>query len=117
MNAFISDITVPSDGQPVKERILRAISTLPPNTVPNTLRVFLVREPFDDYYLLINQNGHSEEMDEESVRAWLAERGASEDLIQQSVTQAWNFYSAMVTIKNPRVPVPKYDPLAPQISL
>ena len=106
-----------SEGTSVKERLIKTIAAMPPNAVPNTLRVFLVREPFDDYYLLINQNGHSEEMDDEQVRAWLAERGANEELINAGITQAWNFYSAMVLITSPKQPVPVYDPLSPRLEM
>lgn len=117
MNPLISDIAVPFEGQSVKDRLLKTIATIPPNTVPNTLRVFIIREPFSDQYTLISQNGHSEEMEEDQAREWLATRGANEDLIQKAITQAWNFYSAMVLIKNPKNLVPVYDPLAPQISV
>jgi hypothetical protein len=114
----ISDIALPFvDGISIRERILRQIKTLPPNNVPNTLRVFLVREPFDDFYLIVKDDGKSEELEEDDVRIWLRDRGADEELIQQSVDQAWNFYSAMVTIKNPRTPTPAFqDPLAPRLS-
>lgn len=96
---------------------MKAVAAMPPNTEPNTLRVFIIREPFDDYYLLINQNGHSEEMDEMQVREWLSERGALEELVDKVVAQAWNFYSAMCLIRNPKTPIPVYDPLSPQISV
>jgi hypothetical protein len=114
----ISDIAVPFvDGVTVRERILKQIKTLPPNNVPNTLRVFLVREPFDDFYLIVQDDGKSEELEEDDVRQWLKDRGAEEELIQRSVDQAWNFYSAQVSIKNPRTPNKAFaDPLAPLLS-
>jgi len=114
----ISDITVPFvEGITIRERLLRQIKTLPPNNQPNTLRVFLVREPFDSYYLIVQDDGKSEELEEDDVRTWLKDRGADEELIQKSVDQTWNFYSAMVTIKNPRTPSKlQQDPLAPHLS-
>jgi hypothetical protein len=114
----ISDIALPfAEGESIRDRFLKQIKTLPPNNVPNTLRVFLVREPFDDYYLIVQDDGKSEELEEDAVRQWLADRGAEEELIQKSVDQAWNFYSAMVTIKNPRTPSKALaDPLAPLLS-
>lgn len=111
---MISDITVPfAEGLSIRDRFLAHIKTIPPNTEPNTLRVFLVREPFDDYYMIILDNGQSEELEDEDVRAWLSMRGADEDLISRAITQAWNFYSAMVIIKNPKTPKLVYDPLDP----
>lgn len=114
----ISDIALPFvDGITVRERFVKQIRTLPPNNVPNTLRVFLVREPFDDYYLIMQDDGKSEELEEDDVRQWLKDRGADEELIQRSVDQAWNFYSAMVTITNPKTPSKALeDPLAPRLS-
>lgn len=114
----ISDITVPfAEGQSVRDRFLDAIKTLPPNDVPNSMVVYLVREPFDDFYLIVQENGRSEELEEDGVRQWLADRGAGEELIQRSVDQAWNFYSARVLIMNPRTPAKVLlDPLAPNLS-
>jgi hypothetical protein len=114
----ISDIAVPFvDGTTVRERILRQIKALPPHNVPNTLRVFLVREPFDDFYLIVQDDGKSEELEEDDVRQWLKDRGADEELVQKSVDQTWNFYSAQVIIKNPRTPSKALeDPLAPRLS-
>ena len=114
----ISDIAVPFvDGATVRERFLRQIKTLPPNDKPNTLRVFLVREPFDDFYLILQDDGKSEELEEDDVRQWLKDHGAEEELVQRSVDQAWNFYSAMVHIKNPKTPSKALaDPLAPRLS-
>jgi hypothetical protein len=116
-NNIVSDIGVPfSTGQQsVRERFLAKIKLMPPNTEPNTIRVFLVREPFDDFYLIVMDDGKSEELEEDDVRKWLTERGADEDLVQRSVDQAWNFYSAAVIIRNPRTPPKVYDPVAPNI--
>lgn len=114
----VSDIAVPFvEGITVRERILRQIKTIPPNNVPNSLRVFLVREPFDDFYLIVQDDGKSEELEEDDVRQWLKDRGADEELIQRSVDQCWNFYSASLTIMNPKTPARAVlDPLAPQLS-
>ena len=110
----ISDITVPFvDGLSIKQRLLAKIATLPPNTVPNTLRVFLVREPFDDFYQIVLDGGRSEELEEEATREWLIAHGAHEDLVQKAITQAWNFYSAAIMIPNPRFPKELTDPLVP----
>jgi hypothetical protein len=124
----ISDIGVPFiEGVSVRERFVAAIAAIPRNTIPNTLQVFLVREPFDDFYLLIydkpaddsplgKADRQSEELEDAEVRQWLEDHGATEDQIQKSVVQAWNFYSSMVTIVNPKTPKTLPDPIAPQIT-
>lgn len=110
----ITDITVPFvEGATIKERILARIAKLPANTVPNTLRVFLVREPFDDFYQIVLDGGQSEELEEPETRDWLAAHGADEELIHKAITQAWNFYSAAILIKNPKFPKSLTDPLVP----
>lgn len=116
--AIISDIAVPfGAGLTIKESLLAQHRFLPPNNVPNTLRVFIVREPFDDFYTMVLDNGQTEEMDEEGTRIWLAERGADDDLVDAAITQAWNFKSALVTIKNPIIPKQQFRPEAPQLTL
>jgi hypothetical protein len=115
---LISDIAVPfSTGLSIKENLLAQHRLLPQNTEPNSIRVFIVREPFDDFYTLVLDNGQTEELDDEGTRAWLAERGASEDLINKSVTQAWNFKSAILLIRNPTSPKQQFRPEAPKLNL
>ena len=116
MSNIISDITLPFvQGQTIRDRFLAKAKAAPPNTVPNSLRVFLIREPFDDFYLIYLDDGKSEEMEEMDVRQWMADRGAEEDLIDRAVNQARNFYSASVIIPNPRTPPKIFDPVEPNI--
>lgn len=116
MNNIISDITTPLvQAQSIRERFLARAQAAPPNTIPNSLRVWLIREPFDDFYLVYLDDGKSEELEELDVRKWLADRGAEEELVQRSVDQAWNFYSACVIIPNPRTPPKVFDPVEPNI--
>lgn len=105
-----------SAGPTLKERLLALHKTLPPNDVPNSLRVYIVREPFDDYYTLVTDNGYSEELEDLETRAWLEVRGASEDLIKSVMDQAWNFNRAICLIKNPKQVVEVQSPLAPRIT-
>lgn len=115
---IISDITVPfAEGVSIKESLIAQHRKLPPNTVQNTLRVFIVREPFDDFYTLVLDNGQTEEFDEEGAREWLANRGADEELINQSITQAWNFKSAIILIRNPIVLRQEFRPEAPKLDI
>ncbi|MGV0949166.1 MAG: hypothetical protein ACOYB3_00745 [Azonexus sp.] len=116
--AILSDITVPfAEGLSIKENLLAQHRFFPPNDKPNTLRVFIVREPFDDFYHLVLDNGQTEELDEEATRIWLEERGAGEDLINAGITQAWNFKSALIHIKNPTIPKQPFRPEAPKLNL
>ena len=105
-----------TEGPTLKERLLALHKMLPPNDVPNSLRVFIVREPFDDYYTLVTDNGYSEELEELETRAWLELRGADEDLIRKVMDQAWNFYRAICLIKNPKQVVEQQSPLAPRLT-
>ena len=116
--ATISDIAVPfSEGASIKDTLLAQHRMLPPNAEPNSLRVFIVREPFDDFYNLVLDNGQTEELDEETARLWLSERGADEDLVNRVITQAWNFKSAICLIKNPVLPKTVFRPEAPKLTL
>lgn len=105
-----------TEGQSMKDRYLAVFRSLPPNDVPNSLRVFVVREPFDEYYSLVLDNGYSEEFEDLETRAWLHEHGATEDQIKQVMDQAWNFYRALCLIHNPRQVVEVQSPLAPKIT-
>jgi len=100
----------------LKDRMLALHRTLPPNDVPNSLRVFIVREPFDEYYTLVLDNGYTEEFEDLETRAWLGARGADEELVNKVMTQAWNFYRALCIIKNPKPVVESQSPLAPRIT-
>lgn len=116
--AIISDIAMPfAEGVSIRETLLAQHKLLPPCTDPNVLRVFLIREPFDEFYLLVLDNGQTEELDEHETRAWLAEHGAEEELINKGVTQAWNFKSALIHIKNPVQPRQQFRPEAPKLNL
>lgn len=114
----LSDIAVPfAEGLSIKDSLLAQHRHFPPNTEPNTLRVFIVREPFDDFYNLVMDSGQTEELDEEAARIWLSERGADEDLVNSAITQAWNFKSAICLIRNPIIPKQSYRPEAPKLTL
>lgn len=116
--AIITDIAVPAGtGLAIKAVLIAQHAMLPPNKEPNTLRVFVVREPFDDIYTVVLDNGHTEEYEEDDLRAWLMEHGANEDLTSQTITQAWNFKCAIAVIKNPVVKQQVYRPEAPRLSL
>ena len=69
---------------------------------PQPLRVIMRREPFDDQIKLTLPDGSSDEFDTEQTRSWFKARGANMDVIEEALTQIWNFYDAVVTIKNPK---------------
>lgn len=105
-----------SEGGTQKDAYIAEYKALPPNTEPNTLRVFIARDPFDEWYTLILDNGHTEELEDPETRAWLAARGADEDNIKQTMDQAWNFYRAICIINNPKQVIEVLSPLAPRIT-
>lgn len=116
--AIISDIAMPFvEGISIKENLLAQHKHLPPNTVPNSLRVFIVREPFDEFYTMVLDNGQTEEHDDEGTRNWLTERGCDEELMNKALVQAWNFKSALLVIRNPKVPKQTFRPEAPKLNL
>lgn len=115
---IISDIALPfAEGASIKEALLAQHKKFPPNDVPNSLRIFIVREPFDDFYTMVMDNGQTEEFDEDGTREWLIERGADEDLMNKAIIQAWNFKSAILHIHNPKSPKQSFRPEAPKLNL
>ena len=65
------------------------------------LTVELTREPFSTLVTL-KTGESSEDLDWEDVREWFKMRGANMDVIEKALDRVYNFYSASVTIKNPR---------------
>ena len=117
MNQVIGDIGLGiSEVSSLKEQILAERLSMPPNDIPNSLRVFVAREPFDDFFTLVMDNGHSEELEDQEARDWLKSRGANEELIQKTITQAWNFYRAVCIIRDPKYPKETSSPLAPRLT-
>jgi hypothetical protein len=115
---IISDIAMPfAEGASMKDILLAKHKTFPPNDVPNSLRVFIVREPFDDFYTMVLDSGQTEEFDEDGTREWLLERGAEEELVNKAITQAWNFKSAILLIRNPVTVQHSFRPEAPQLTI
>ena len=114
---LIGDIglSVP-EGMTQKDVYIAEYKALPPNTVPNSLRIFIVREPFDEWYTLIMDNGQTEELEDLETRAFLVARGADEDNLKQTMDQAWNFYRAICMISNPKQVVETLSPIAPRIT-
>lgn len=115
---IITDISAPLNlGQPIREALLAQHKFLPPCTDKTVLRVFVIREPFDDMFLLVLDDGQTEELEDAETRQWLADRGASEDLINEGLTQAWNFKSALLHIKNPIRIRTEVRPETPRLNL
>lgn len=57
-----------------------------------------------DFFELKLENGFTEELDAEATREWFQEHGANMDAVEKALDYCWNFYSAVVTIQNPRAP-------------
>ena len=81
------------------------------------LTVKIKREPFAEEFDLELENGHSESLDPDALRAWFKERGGDVDKLEDVLDTCWNFPRwQTVVIANPR-PVrrsnldPKIDPV------
>ena len=117
-----------STGPSQKDQLLAALPTQPRNTIPSSLRVFVVREPFDEYFTIIEDHLKSgqalpknhvyptHELEMEDVVEWLMEHGANEKLALDTMNQAWNFYLSGCVIRNAKLqthPFQPGDPLIP----
>lgn len=66
------------------------------------LRVVLRREPFDTVLTIKLPDGSSEELDPDQARSWFKLRGANMDVVEKTLDHLWNFYNAVLVIKNPK---------------
>lgn len=60
----------------------------------NTLHVVITREMWGEFFTLTLDNGHTEELEPEDIRAWFKLRGADMDKVEKVLDQAWNFQRA-----------------------
>ena len=70
---------------------------------------------WSDFFTLVMDNGHTEELEPEELREWFRVRGADMDKMEKVYDQAWNFRRAEVLIENPREPKRTALPYAPNI--
>ena len=82
------------------------------------LTVKIRREPFSEYFELVNESTqHSEELEPDELRAWFKERGGDLDKLEIVLDYCWNFPRwQTVIIANPRPIVrtnldPRLDPV------
>lgn len=68
------------------------------------LHVLVTREMFSDYFVLTLDNGYTEELEPDDVRAWFKARGANMDVVEKCLDHAWNFMRAEININNPKEP-------------
>jgi hypothetical protein len=85
-----------------------------PKGVPLTaLHIVIKHEIFSDFFHLVLDNGHTEELDPEESRLWFKQRGANMDAVEKALDHAWNFKLAEFYIANPKEPTlsrPSYAP-------
>lgn len=57
-----------------------------------------------EFFTLVLDNKHTEELDPEEIRNWFRIRGANMDKVEKVLDQAWNFQRAEVIVDNYREP-------------
>jgi hypothetical protein len=86
----------------------------PKGVLPTALHVIIKREIFADFFTLVLDNGHSEELEPDEARAWFKQRGANMDAVEKALDHAWNFKRSEFYIQNPKEPAlanrPSYAP-------
>lgn len=87
---------------------------LPPPAV-EPMHVVILREPFIEYFTIVLDNGHSEELEVEDCRQWFKDRGADMDKIEKALDHCWNFYRSEVLIHNPKEPPAPKLPHSPKL--
>lgn len=84
-----------------------------PTPVP--LHVTILREQFSQFFLIVADNGFTDEFDLDETKAWFKTRGANMDAVEKALDHAWNFMRAEVEIENPKEPPRSAIPYAPDI--
>lgn len=85
-----------------------------PKGVPqNALHIVIMHEIFTEFFILLLDNGHTEELDHDDTRNWFKIRGANMDAADKALDHAWNFKKSEFYIanpKDPRVTLPQHAP-------
>lgn len=79
------------------------------------LHVLITRPMWGEFFTLALDNGHTEELEPEEVRAWFKVRGADMDVIEKTLDHVWNFGRAEVNIANFKEPPVTRLPYSPDI--
>jgi len=87
----------------------------PEPTPENVLHVILLREMWGEFFTLLLDSGHTEELDPEDTRTWFKVRGADMDKMEKVLDHCWNFGRAEAEIVNPKEPPVTRLPYAPDI--
>lgn len=88
-------------------------SPMPKGVPKGALHVVIMHEIFTELFVLLLDNGHTEELDPEDTREWFRIRGANMDAADKALDHAWNFKKAefyIGTPKDPRVTLPQHAP-------
>ena len=75
----------------------------------------LLREMWSETFTLALDNGYTEELYPDELRAWFKERGADMDGVEKLLDQAWNFQRAEGIITNYKQPKTKRLPYEPDL--
>lgn len=105
-------------GDQTSNFVQEIMATMPnaprPKGLPETaLHVVIMHQIFTEFFVLLLDNNHTEELDPADTREWFKVRGANMDYIEKSMDHAWNFKKAEVYIgnpKDPRVTLPQHAP-------
>jgi hypothetical protein len=81
----------------------------------NALHVILLREMWGDFFTLVLDSGHTEELEPEETRTWFKVRGADMDKMEKVLDQCWNFGRAEAIIDNSKEPPVTRLPYSPNI--
>jgi len=81
----------------------------------NTLHVVITREMWGEFFTLLLDNGHTEELEPEDIRAWFKLRGADMDKVEKVLDQAWNFQRAEAIFDHYKEPQIVRLPYSPDI--
>lgn len=87
----------------------------PKNLNANAVHAIILHEIYSDFFKIVQDNGHSEELEPEEARKWFQERGANMDAVEKALDHAWNFRRAEFYIQNPKTPVVNRVAHAPKI--
>jgi hypothetical protein len=77
----------------------------PKHVLATALHVIIKHEIFTDFFTLVLENGHTEEVEPEEAREWFKLRGAKMDSVEKALDHAWNFKRAEFYIQEPKTPI------------
>jgi hypothetical protein len=83
--------------------------------LPKPLVVKLTRIPFGSFVTLTLDDGATEDLEPDEAREWFKIRGANMEGVEKALDYVWNFYTAGITVHNPKKPILKTSRVTPRI--